>query len=400
MAVAAAAASLVDVVVVGAGLAGMTAAWKLADAGHSIAVLEARARTGGRLVNGNSSVTPGWGDDGATDLGAAWVWPSNDRALLALAQELGVPLFAQSPPAMGATAANVVVQGAGGSVELQRGQVFGEERRVEGGTCRLVDALREALPKDRATLKTECQVTSIAQKQAGEMTCVRYRCGDETVQEVCGRRVVVAAPPRLVAARIAFDPPLPARKRQAMERTATWMSDTAKAVLLFRRPFWREQGLSGNAFSQRGPLSQVWDNVQDQSKTAPLRPALAGFVLGEAATALRRLPPDAQRERVVGQIAALFGDAAREELVDARLHFWEDEEWTHTEEGGGDGATLPAGHPAVRSVHGHIHFAGTETEPEHGHMEGAVRSGLRAAREVADAIATPAGPQHAGRDDL
>jgi monoamine oxidase len=71
-----------DVVVVGAGLSGLTAARRLADAGADVLVLEARDRVGGKM----HSVSAG----GATvDLGAHWVGPTQAR-VLELARELGV----------------------------------------------------------------------------------------------------------------------------------------------------------------------------------------------------------------------------------------------------------------------------------------------------------------------
>jgi monoamine oxidase len=76
----------VDVVVVGAGLAGLTAARRLEAAGHSVAVLEARNRVGGRTVNASI----GGGD--VVEMGGQWVGPTQDR-ILALASELGVPAF-------------------------------------------------------------------------------------------------------------------------------------------------------------------------------------------------------------------------------------------------------------------------------------------------------------------
>ena len=76
----------VDVVVVGAGLAGLTAARELTRAGRSVAVLEARERVGGRVVNEPI------GDDRVVELGGQWIGPTQDR-IAALARELGVETF-------------------------------------------------------------------------------------------------------------------------------------------------------------------------------------------------------------------------------------------------------------------------------------------------------------------
>src|ERR671914_1341688 len=75
-----------DVVVVGAGMAGLSAARDLLAANVSALVLEARERVGGRLLNHVL-------DNGAVvELGGQWVGPTQDR-VLALAEELGVGLF-------------------------------------------------------------------------------------------------------------------------------------------------------------------------------------------------------------------------------------------------------------------------------------------------------------------
>src|ERR1700759_1357370 len=75
-----------DVAVVGAGLAGLTAARTIARAGHSVVVLEARERVGGRT--GNKRITGG----GYIDAGAEFVGPTQDR-IKALAKEVGVATF-------------------------------------------------------------------------------------------------------------------------------------------------------------------------------------------------------------------------------------------------------------------------------------------------------------------
>jgi monoamine oxidase len=75
-----------EVVVVGAGLAGLAAARDLIDRDVSVIVLEARDRVGGRVVNVTAS------DGTPLELGGQWVGPTQDR-VLALADDLGHELF-------------------------------------------------------------------------------------------------------------------------------------------------------------------------------------------------------------------------------------------------------------------------------------------------------------------
>ena len=75
-----------EVVVVGAGLAGLVAAWRLTQAGVSTTVLEARDRVGGRLLNASVSPTE------VVEMGGQFVGPGQDR-VLALIAELGLSTF-------------------------------------------------------------------------------------------------------------------------------------------------------------------------------------------------------------------------------------------------------------------------------------------------------------------
>ncbi|HKC84059.1 MAG TPA: FAD-dependent oxidoreductase, partial [bacterium] len=75
-----------DVAIVGAGLAGLTAARRLVDAGVEPVVVEARDRVGGRTLNHEI------GDGKVVEVGGEWVGPTQ-RRMLALSHELGVDTF-------------------------------------------------------------------------------------------------------------------------------------------------------------------------------------------------------------------------------------------------------------------------------------------------------------------
>src|SRR5919106_5664681 len=77
-----------DVVVVGAGLAGLTAARELSGAGLDVRVLEARDRVGGRTL----SQAVGEHPEDIVEVGGQWVGPTQHE-VLALARELGIETY-------------------------------------------------------------------------------------------------------------------------------------------------------------------------------------------------------------------------------------------------------------------------------------------------------------------
>lgn len=92
-----------DVIIIGAGLAGLSAAHNVLRAGLSCAVLEARDRVGGKTWS-----TPLKGQ-GTVDLGAAWINDTNQSKVYALAQRYGVDLIEQN------TQGNAVLEDSNGN---------------------------------------------------------------------------------------------------------------------------------------------------------------------------------------------------------------------------------------------------------------------------------------------
>ncbi|CAL5871359.1 uncharacterized protein PFLUO_LOCUS5609 [Penicillium psychrofluorescens] len=94
-----------DVVVVGAGLSGLSAAHEIQKAGMSCVAAEARDRVGGKTL----SIEPL--NDGRTiDLGAAWINDTNQKEVFALSKSLGLELVQQN------TSGSVVQEDIDGSV--------------------------------------------------------------------------------------------------------------------------------------------------------------------------------------------------------------------------------------------------------------------------------------------
>jgi len=160
------------------------------------------------------------------------------------------------------------------------------------------------------------------------------------------------------------------------------MAGQAKCIAVYDTPFWRDAGLSGDAFSQRGPLVEI----HDASPKSGGPYALFGFV-GIPPAQRRGRQADVQRA-VVEQITRLFGDAGRHPIA---LHYrdWADDDLTASElDQSGRNAHAP---PTLRYpplAGGRIWWAGTETAEPGGQEQGYLEGALASAERVANAILT------------
>lgn len=161
--------------------------------------------------------------------------------------------------------------------------------------------------------------------------------------------------------------------------TAAVMFAPPAAVPLYPEPFWRAEGLAGISTLGEGPIRSTFDNTPPSGAPG----ILFGFVAGDAARDWDRRSPAERRAQVLANFAKVVGERALQPLEVIEVD-WPAEEWSR----GGPVAYTPPGvlldyGSTIREPVGPVHWAGTETATYWiGYMEGAVRSGERAAREV------------------
>ena len=350
------------VVIVGAGLSGLYLARLLEQKGSPVSVLEARDRVGGRIVSEKIDAAP----QASVDLGPAWVWPQLQPRLSRLLEELGIEVFAQYVDG------DSLLQGPDGRVQRHPGpSPHSESYRIVGGAQALVDALAGGLG---ASIHLNTEVRSI---DANTRT-VTARSGGELVEFPAGR-VVSAMPLRLLADSVQLIPDVDEAIRRQWRAVPTWMAGHCKILLLYEAPLWREQGLSGEAFSQRGPLTEVYDGSPYSASDTAGCYALTSFV-GLSALQRWQAGEGPLVEASLAQLEQLFGSGARD-VKQVIVKDWSGEVHTTTE------ADLagPHEHPhypptAPRQVlDGYLLLAGTEAAREYG---GIVEGALESAEEI------------------
>ncbi len=362
-----------DVLVVGGGLSGLTAAVALHRRGLSVAVAEARPFVGGRMM---TVVAGEVGERAWLDVGATWHWADQPR-IQALAEELGVGAFPQYRA--GQAVADDLPGAPATRIDLP--EPSPAERRFVGGAQGVCERLAALLPAGTISLDTE----AVALEAVPGGVTANLIGPDGTGFDVTARFVIVAIPPRLALDNLAFTPDLPEDVEDAMRHTPTWMATALKCVAIYESAFWRDSGLSGQAFSTVGPLREVHDAGNDDGSLC----ALWGFI--SANHAFRDLTFDDRRDQVFAQLGRYFGEAAADPLRYLERD-WSGDPYTNDEVFWVPRAPLPYGDPRLHRplLDGRLFWAGTETSAEGGgHMEGAVAAGQRAARLVAEAASAP-----------
>ncbi|MER5503948.1 FAD-dependent oxidoreductase [Streptomyces sp. NPDC002766] len=465
-ATAASALTTVDVAVIGGGIAGLTAARDLVAGGKTVAVLEARDRVGGRVVN--LSLANG----GVTEGGGEFIGPTQDR-IKALADSLGVATFTtyntgknllykdgtrtpyatdgllgSVPPVDAAGLANAAIVQAklddmAKTVPVDAPWTAPKAAEWDKQTFESWLNANAIVPSAKFLLDVAC--TSIFSAQPRELSLLyvlfyiaaagnesnagtlerltdtangaqesRFVGGSQQVPiklaATLGDRVVLSAPVRSVVqsggkyvvtadgvsvtakkvivavplpltGRIAFDPLLPAARDQLSQRMP--MGSIGKAIAVYDTPFWRADGLNGQVVSDSGVVRSTFDNSPPDGSYG----ALMGFIEADQMRAYDASSTDEVKAAVLKDYAAYFGDKAKSPTSFV-LQRWDNEGFSR----GGPVAYAPPGvlteyGAALRKPAGGIHWAGTETSTYWtGYMDGAVRSGERAAREVLAAL--------------
>ena len=418
-----------DVVVVGAGVAGLAAARELARAGVHARVLEARDRIGGRILTKRLPDLPV-----PIELGAEFVHGSApeiwDVIRSAGLETLEVPErhdlvrdggLTPAPPLEPPLAALIdraesvasdrsvaevlrTLTCTPDEAALLRGYVEGfhaidAERgsamvfaRVEQGqgsgataASRLpggYDGIVRHLAAEVVGIQLDCPVERIRWSPGA----VTLDAGGKALTSV--RAAVVTVPAAVLAAASGprFDPPLPDAKIEALGLIAA--GQAVRVILQFRRRWWEKAPGAGRSADPvsfihlpGAPIPVWWTQAPADT------PRLVGWAGGPAAVRLSGLRAAEVFETALATLAAAFAfdrDDLRTQLVDAWTHDWSADPWalaTYSYPVVG-GAEAPG--ELARPVEETLFFAGEATHAggEHASVHGAIATGFRAAREV------------------
>lgn len=455
----------VDVVVIGGGLSGLTAARELKQQGRRVLLLEAKARIGGRMVN--QSVA----GNGVIDLGGQWGGKTHKR-FEALTDELGLKrypsyydgkgvflwngqsfttdLFSDFKRAIGFsnpddinlpesekqtalglwqemlsiaetispetpwTSPNAeTLDATPVSQWLAERQASPLAQWMFGWICRgggaqvfepyeasmlhlawtMAVAPPSETPEDWLLYKGAGEVAKILANQLGSdvrlnapVSHIRQGSEGLTVsygdgQSVQAQAAVVAIPP-VLRLNIQFEPALPPRFVQLMQRTP--MPSKWKVLAVYPTAFWRKQGFCGAGSGNLSVLEQTADACPPSGTPG----ILASFVSGNRVGTFSQLSHREQRELILRDLVTFWGPEAGSplELVIKR---WTEDPW----QTGGYGVTRTPGAwtafgSSWQDPHGKVFWAGTEQATRWpGYFEGAIEAGLAAARQAVDVIA-------------
>jgi monoamine oxidase len=420
------------VAVIGAGLAGLTAARKLTEAGHGVVALEARHRVGGRaftvrdgfqhgqhadfggeLVTAHYRELPSLCEEFSVELSKpshvarADVLPSETRmeAYLAEGKMLidGEPLVGvrfktvdlEIRKALEATPpqpqelivqwflraglsrdARQALTGLGRFFQYDLHQIEASAfltethvepaRRVVGGTQRLAEALADGLD-----IRLAAEVTIVRQTDDGVQL-------DLATGERFEAAHAVVAVPGYVAPTIAFDPPLSAMRTSAV--LSLQRATGGKVVAQYVEGDAIRAAINQNVYTD-GPINTVWVGnpyvTEGPAVVAGLVCADGTKIFDEQGRAIREL--DAIVDAVVGKQVRRLAHVE---------HDWASDPYARGVVAIPNYAARESFSAILASPEGRVHFAGDYTDPVFpGTLEGAVCSGLRAAADIASALA-------------
>ena len=409
-----------EVIVIGAGAAGLAAARELTAAGCSVLILEARERVGGRcwtrrmpgleipvelgaeFIHGEAKVTHALLEKaGLTAIDAvreqrflehgrlrrinAFVEAQRAaKQATGLERDVSVAAFLARlrVPAKTKDFARMMVEGFDAAdprrasmrsiaEEWGGGELGASQPRPQGGYGALLEWLANAVVASGAQLRLGAVVTRL-QWRAGAVNLGGTFLGERFTARA--KRVIVTLPLGLLQKGPLVFP----QKRAALAKLAS--GPVVRVALRFHRPFWQKRA-NGVAFfhNPAAPFPTFWTPL-------PLRaPLLTAWAGGPKAARLTGSGTRKLVDAALASVEAMFGQGARALLSAAYAHDWMHDPFARGGYSyvlvGGMGAREELAAPLADTVF----FAGEATESEEpGTVAGAIRSGQRAAREALD----------------
>lgn len=286
-----------NTIVIGGGIAGLYTARLLEKKGIDYQLFESKPVFGGRIA-GVPTQTSQPESLQFYDLGPTWVFPHHPR-IQTLVAKYGLTLFDQYDKG------DVLYQFE--NIKMPRKIAGGKTQhmyRVDGGLYRLVRTMVGELNANN--LHNNTKVKAITQHSEGWRVSTSTKTG--TIKYTA-TNIVFALPPRVLARDFDDAPFMTRDLSQQLNRSQTWMSAQAKLLVTYKEPFWRQQGLSGQAFSQTGPLVEIYDACTTEDADIRAGYALFGFI-GMAATLRQGESQKVIKQSCIRQLAAIYGHQA------------------------------------------------------------------------------------------
>ncbi len=358
------------VVIIGAGLSGLVAGYELAQAGHSVTILEARNRIGGRVL----TLRAPFSDGHYAEAGAARI-PPDHNLTLAYSDYFGlalVPFYPRSGSYVEFSDGSRTVVSANDFLENRPWPSAAKHKefvKIRGGMERLPRAFADSLA---GQIHLATPVVAIEQK-AGGVVVVRAANGAEFSAD----RVLCTAPLPVLNL-IHFTPALSSEKIAASNGGFNYRAST-RVFAQFALRFWEGEQLNG--WANTDWPEEMWHPSWDREGP---RGVLLSYLRGSRAVELDQLSDDSRVEHVLSRWNSVFPGASGH-LQHGASHSWALQKWS-----GGAYAAPTAAQDAALSSHigtaeGRIHFAGDHASENRGWIQGALVSGLRAATEIHEA---------------
>ena len=362
------------VLVLGAGMAGLVAAYELTQLGHDVTVLEARTRPGGRVHTLREPFSDGlYADEGAARI------PEHHDLTLKYVKQFELPLEPFYPSRLNAirfdrgSREEVPIDGFTDAMTQNYGGELGGRpehwQKIKGGTDLLPKAFAARLEKK---IVYDAPVVRIEQDANGARAVFLKAGAPQTLTA----DAVLVTIPFSVLRKIEL-PALSERKREVIERVR--YDAVARVYLQTKNRFWETRGWNGFAFTSNA--TEIWQPTWSQPGP---RGILMTYARTSEAERITGLKESVRIETTLKQLDAIFS-GLRANFERGATKCWLDDEWSR-------GAWAYVGFTdfaTAISTEGRIYFAGEHLSPWPSWMQGALSSGLRAMKEI-DAAQYPA----------